>query len=360
MSVIQASADGHADVRAGSLEELREPWSILAVETRNVFSTWEWASTWWSHYGEGRRLAVAASYAPGGGVRAIVPLYEWCSRPVKIGRLIGHGPADQLGVVCAPTDAELAAGALHRTAALAHMDIAFAELMPSRAGWAELLGTRPLVREPSPAIDLGRGWHEFLADRSANFRQQLRRRERRLAERYSVRYRLASDHDRLDKDFSTFVSLHRARWGTRSAFSRWEAFVRDFSRLALERGWLRLWFLELAGVEAAAWLGFRFAGVESYFQAGRDPARSDDSVGFLLLAHTIREAASDGMVEYRLLRGGEEFKRRFADSDPGVESHALVRGVRGHIVRALATPLLRRPALASFARPLTRRVQDRG
>jgi CelD/BcsL family acetyltransferase involved in cellulose biosynthesis len=360
MSVAQAGAIGHANVRAGSLEELREPWSTLALETRNVFSTWEWASTWWSRYGEGRRLAVAASYTPDGSIEAIVPLYEWSGRPVRIGRFVGHGPADQLGVVCAPTEIELSASALRRAAALARMDVTFAELLPSSAGWAGALGTRPLVREASPTVGLGRGWHGFLADRSANFRQQLRRRERRLAENYSVRYRLASDRDRLEEDFSTFVALHRARWGNSSAFSRWEGFMREFTRLALERGWLRLWFLELAGVAVAAWLGFRFAGIESYYQAGRDPSRSDESVGFLLLAHTIRDAAGDGMAEYRLLRGGEAFKARFADADPGVESHALVSSLRGHIVRALAMPLLRTPALASFVHQVTSRGQDRG
>ena len=112
----------------------------------------------------------------------------------------------------------------------------------------------------------------------------------------------------------------------RSAFLRFEGFHRELAPLAYERGWLRLWFLDLDDRPVAAWYGFRFAGVESYYQAGRDPSLRDASVGLVLLAHSIREAAEDGMTEYRLLRGDEGFKQRLADGDPGVETFALARG----------------------------------
>jgi hypothetical protein len=35
------------------------------------------------------------------------------------------------------------------------------------------------------------------------------------------------------------------------------------------------------------------------------------------------------MLEYRLLRGGEGYKDRFASADPGIETVALTRGVVG-------------------------------
>ena len=69
-------------------------------------------------------------------------------------------------------------------------------------------------------------------------------------------------------------------------------------------------------------------------------------MGFVLLAHTIREALQDGMSEYRLLRGDEDFKYRFATSDPGLETLARPNGALGRLALAVrgARRKLRRDA----------------
>jgi CelD/BcsL family acetyltransferase involved in cellulose biosynthesis len=336
-----------------SLDELREDWVRLAYESRNLFSTWEWASTWWRHYGAAHGPLVAAC-REGRDTVALLPLYLWSRRPARVARLVGHGPADQLGSISAPGSDAAAAEALRQTVEQANLDLVLMELLPGGESWRELLRQEPLLRESSPTISLGAGWDAYLAGRSANLRQQIRRRERQLDRRHAVRFRLATEPQSLQDDLSLLYALHRARWGARSAFSRFEAFHRDFATLALERGWLRLWFLELDDRPAAAWYGFRFAGIESYYQAGRDPAFLDESVGFVLLAHSIREAAEEGVVEYRLLRGAERFKLRFADADPGVETFAPARGVAGRAARAAAALGLRSTTARAALRRLGR------
>jgi hypothetical protein len=59
-------------------------------------------------------------------------------------------------------------------------------------------------------------------------------------------------------------------------------------------------------------------------------------VGFVLLAHAVREALADGMGEYRLLRGGAAYKQRFATSDPGLETFGLPRGAPAQLMLAAA------------------------
>jgi CelD/BcsL family acetyltransferase involved in cellulose biosynthesis len=338
-----------------SLEDLREDWVRLAEETGNLFSTWEWASTWWRHFGGSRRLLVSAWRGHDGRLVGVLPLYVWTTRPLRIGRFLGHGPADQLGPVCPPRELRTAAEALREAQGLARLDLLLAELLPGGQGWREALGGTLIHSEASPTLSLEHGWDAYLAARGANFRQQVRRRERRLRSRHRVGFRLALDPTRLPNDLTTLFALHVARWGEDgSAFLPWEPFHRDFAAVALERGWLRLWFLELDDTPVAAWYGFRFAGVEYYYQAGRDPERGDDSVGFVLLAHTIREAAADGMREYRLLRGAEPFKRRFADADLGLETHALARGIPGRVARTAAVAALRSSRVRGFLRRLGR------
>jgi CelD/BcsL family acetyltransferase involved in cellulose biosynthesis len=360
ISVRRTGADGRvlgASIQleaVPSFHAIDAEWSTLARECRNVFSTPEWASTWWRQQAEDHDPLVFACRAEDGTVVAVLPLYVSTTRPARVVRFIGHGPADQLGPVCAPASRFLAGEALHRVANAAEIDLLLAELLPGSYGWEAALGEPPLKVESSPTISLARGWEAYLASRSANFRQQVRRRERKLRRHYAVTFRLAADTACLQDDLDTFISLHLARWDrARSAFHRWEAFHREFAAIALKRGWLRLWFLYLDERPVAAWYGFRFAGIESYYQAGRDPKQSDDSVGFVLLAHTIREAAQDGMSEYRLLRGAETFKGRFATADPGLGTFAIVRGIRGRSARVAARAALHSDRIRLALRRLT-------
>jgi CelD/BcsL family acetyltransferase involved in cellulose biosynthesis len=344
------------------LEPLRQDWAELAERGRNVFSTWDWASIWWRHFGEGRRLLLTACRDPEGSVVAILPAYLSSTRPVRTVRFVGHGPADQLGPLHdgdVPRAAALLRQALRRR--LWPWDVFVADRLPADEHWGSLLGGRPLERESSPVMRAGSTWDDYLASRSSNFREQVRRRERKLAREHDLSYRLANS-DSLDADFETLVRLHEARWGEgrSGAFAgRLEDFHREFARRALERGWLRLWSMEADGQAVASWYGFRFGGVESYYQSGRDPAWDRYSVGFVLLTHTMREAFDDGVAEYRLLRGGEYYKNRFATHDDGVETVARSRGVRGraamYVSRSRAEADMK-PAPARLVSRLRRRA----
>jgi CelD/BcsL family acetyltransferase involved in cellulose biosynthesis len=338
------------------LTAVREEWTALAERAGNLFASWEWADAWWRVYGQDRPLHVTACRDENGRLVAVLPLYLSTRRPVRTLRFLGHGPADQLGPVCAPEDRVAVADATKRLLRdeLGGWDLLLAERLAPAEGWAGALGGRVVHREESPTLLIaGRSFDEFLASRSKNFREQVRRRERKLRREHEVDLR-GTDAERLDADLDTLFRLHEARWdeGESSALSgARERFHRDFARRALERGWLRLWVLEADGAPRAAWYGFRFARMDWYYQSGRDPDWERQSVGFVLLAHTIRQAFDDGMTEYRLLRGGEEYKGRFASDDPGLETVALPHGLlgRGAIAAAAAarsmSPALRRRAL---------------
>ena len=158
----------------------------------------------------------------------------------------------------------------------------------------------------------------------------------------------------------TLFELHDARWdepGMSSFTGRTREAHREFAALARERGWLRLWFLEIDGEPLAAWYGFRFGGTEWAYQTGRDPDAERDAVGFVLYAHTIREAMNDGMLEYRLLRGDESYKARFSDADPGLVDIALPLSARG---RAALLAMRARPVAGRALRGLRARVGSGG
>jgi CelD/BcsL family acetyltransferase involved in cellulose biosynthesis len=313
-------------------------WDALAGAAGHVFATPEWLRTWWRHYGAGRTPLVGLARSRG-NLRAIVPLYAWWRHGVAVLRFAGHGPSDRLGPIAAAPAEEDAVSAALRAVPLPRF-VLLAEHVATGDGFGRLSGTRRLYREPSPVLRFEHDtWDAFLAARPANFRQQVRRYPRRLAEHGRLSFRLAADRDRLERDLDTLLALHRARWdGAQTPFLADAAFHREFARLAFDRGWLRLWLLEIDGKPVAALYGFRFAGAESGYQAGRDPGFAGGQVGFVLLAHAVRAALEDGMREFRFGRGGSAYKERFATSDPGIETYGLTRGAAasGMLSAALA------------------------
>lgn len=323
---------------ADGFDELRESWTALAERSGNLFSTWEWATTWWKHYGDDRPLLLRTCRDADRAIVAILPLYLAFARPVRVARLIGHGPSDQLGPVCTTGQPGVAA-ALAGSGAEIGWDVLLLDRLAADGSTAEL-GGHGLLHESSPTIAIeGLDWDGYLAGRSSNFRSQVRRKERKLIRDHGLGYRLSDDPARLGEDMDTLFRLHQARWehdGSGALEGVRQAFHREFAELALERGWLRLWLAEIEGQPVAAWYGFRFAGADWYYQFGRDPAWDQASVGLVLLAHTVRDAIEAGQREYKLLRGGEGYKDRFATGDAGVDTVAVPRRLRGRAAVAAA------------------------
>jgi len=335
------------------LDAARDEWRGVADRAGNPFGTWEWASAWWQTFGAGRTLLATGCRRPDGSLVAILPLCLQRVGPLRLLRFIGHGPADELGPVCARENRAAAAAAMRELLARGGFDVFLAERLPGAAGDAHPLPRGVLLRrEHSPSLRIdGMTWDDFLARRSANFRGQVRRRERRLARAHRLRWRMTSAAGDLDADMAKLAALHDARWGAAGSGTfapRSAAFHRDFAALALERGWLRLAILEADDRPVAAWYGLRFAGADWYYQSGRDPAWDRASVGFVLLVATIRAAFEDGMSEYHFLRGGEAYKARFADCDRALETVALPRGPVGHAALLAARGALSHPRTRSI------------
>jgi CelD/BcsL family acetyltransferase involved in cellulose biosynthesis len=339
-----------------SLEAVREEWSELAGRSENVFATWEWADTWWRHFGADGELALLRC-SRGGETFAVIPLYAERQGPFRLLRFIGRGAGDALGPICDPGDAGAAAEALLkglRAGVAGRWDALLAERVPAGAFGTEL-GGRVLQVEASPVLDIaGRDWGGYLAGSSRNLREKLGRNTRRLERDHELAYRLCEDPDRIEERMDTLQRLHGLQWSEGSSFGHRSLarFHREFASIAMRQGWLRLWMMELDGEPVAAWYGFRLGATEAYYQSGRDPRWDRFSVGFLMLMRTLRGAFDDGLERYAFLRGDESYKNRFATSDGRLETRALGNGPHadaaiGVGAIALRLPWLRRRIVAA-------------
>jgi CelD/BcsL family acetyltransferase involved in cellulose biosynthesis len=348
------AAAGKLGHRAGSssvelvdrLDALREDWTRLAAAAGNVFATWEWNELWWRHYGGERSLRVAVVRGQDDEVDAIVPLFAWSRRPLRILRLIGHGHGDFLGPICGRDEPETARDAFRLAFAAEAHDVFVGDWVAGDRDWASVLGGRVVRTTGYPILRLAGGsWDDFLAEQSRRFRKTMRSSRNRLERDHEVTYRYA-DAATLQRDLDTAFHLHRARFGEHSGClfcGDHEAFQREFAAVALERGWLRLLLLEADGEPVCCEYGFFFEDAYFAYQGGRDPAWDQKSVGFVLEVESIRRTIEEGASAYRFLGGEEGYKYRYTTDDPRLETVLAPATGRGRVGAAALAAAWRLP-----------------
>lgn len=333
-----------------ALHDLDGEWRSLAEAQGTPFVGPDWYWAWMNHFGErGKPFALALRDA-GGNLVGLMPLVLSPRRRLATLSFAGAEHGDYFHPAARSSADEVAvARALAKALGERPADwaILVADYVDEDAAWMQALvhsadvrlAAIPYHEHASAYLSIpidGLTWESYLAGRSRNLRSQLGRKRRALERRGTVTFRRGGDA--LEEDMATLFRLHELRWagGKRSTiFStpRARTFQLDFARAAREHGWLRLWFLEVGGTPIAAWYGWSIGGRYLYYQAGFDPAWSEQSPGLLLLAHTIEAAFAEGASEYDMLLGDEPFKARFATASRTGRTLVLVRP--GHVARGL-------------------------
>lgn len=305
---------------------LVERWRSLAELRENPFLTPEWFSAWLATHRRERPFTIL--WHSNGELRGVLPLVVSRRWMIRMLTFAGARRGDWFTLACRPGDEqEMSAACIE---ALWDRRNAWHVLrfdrIDSRSSWPQTLwgGDAPHVIAPThprrtdvlPFIRFGEdGYEGYLASRSRNFRSQLGRRRRRLEREHGLTFRMTAAPEQLEADFETFFRLHRERWDTRGGSTSAGDDVRrlhlKFARRALEHGWLRLWIAEADGDPAAAWYGWRIGSRYCYALSGFSQRYEHLAIGSVLLAHTIEQAAAEGVSVYDLMWGDEAYKRRF-------------------------------------------------
>jgi CelD/BcsL family acetyltransferase involved in cellulose biosynthesis len=330
----------------GDLQEIEGDWRRLAESRGNAFLTPEWFRCWFEHYGDGGSPFIPVVRDAGGRLKGLLPLVIAGSGHPRVCRIAGANIGDRFHPVSRPGDEEeVAAAAGEALGSTARpWSILALDHAEAQTSWVDTLARstgarlRSLKRRPDPLpmLDLSghSTWDAYLASRSSNLRQQIRRFRRRAENEHSLRLRRTEHLGQLAPDMQCFFHLHDLRregqGGSSLGTDRARSFHRSFAASCLERGWLRLWFLELDEQPVAAWYGWRLGGRYSYYNSGFDPSWSSLRPGLLMMAGVIESALEESAAEFDFLLGDEHYKLRFA------ESSAIVRDVL--LARALPHP----------------------
>jgi CelD/BcsL family acetyltransferase involved in cellulose biosynthesis len=316
---------------AATFAELRHEWNELlaASASDTLFLTWEWLHTWWMHLSGGRELTIL-TVRRGAQLAALAPLVS--SRPNVLGaprlEFLGTGRvgSDYLDVVVRrdnePEVVQALADALMRLGAT--LDLRQTRLTASTVSdLARALGAagswlRARRTHRCPFIEFGgRSWEAYLRDLGPQHRQDFHRKLKKLDTLHEMTFECVDSEARRRELLPVVFELHRRRWSERGGSDGLEGpglgeFHEELTRIALERGWLRLFLLWVDGAPAATLYGFRYGGVFYFYQSGFDPRFGRLSVGLVTMGLAIKSAIEEGASEFDLLHGEEAYKFHWA------------------------------------------------
>jgi CelD/BcsL family acetyltransferase involved in cellulose biosynthesis len=366
---------------AAGLDALKPEWQALLQgnEVDCLFLTWEWLSCWWRHVAQHRRLCLL-TVRRGGELVAIAP---FAIRPPEPGRLVpfrtlefmgmGDVGSDYMDLIVRPEQEQQALQVLadylkdnrlvldfRRVDAGSRRIAALLALMQEE-GWE----SEQVVTDVCPYILLkGHDWKSYIATVSRSHRANVNRRIRRLGELFKqVEFKQATTEQERRECFTQFLRLHQLRWSGKERSNAFTgegtlAFHTEFSQLALEHGWLRLFVLRLDGKPVAATYSFRYGDSFYYYQAGLDPTLAEHSVGLATLGLAVQSALQEGVSRYDMLHGNQGYKALWTDTkrplsrihcyppNAGGALYRQAQGLREGIKRVVRWPVSRMEARA--------------
>jgi len=331
---------------------LASEWNALLrrTATNTPFLTLEWQRTWWQYFGNDNPLLVYAFRDEAGALCGIAPLFLGRKSGQRTLRLVGCAEirdeldvSDYLDLIVAPGCEQPVFSALldaivqpdaKRPAwdALELRDLPAGSLTPDGlSALAQARGWRVEKTAPAvcPLIHLPATWEDYMALLDKKERHELRRKLRRAEQSEEpVQLYITSGEETLDADLEAFITLFVVSRPDKAAFmsAPMRAFFHAAGREAQRAGWLQLAFLQVSGINAAAYMNFDYAGRVMVYNSGLDPKSFQSlSPGIVLMGKLIQHAIEQKRAVFDFLRGSEDYKYRLGGKDTHVYQLHLER-----------------------------------
>jgi CelD/BcsL family acetyltransferase involved in cellulose biosynthesis len=354
---------------------LAPAWDALAVAQALPLCAPGWMLAWWQHLAPaGSELRIVA-LRDGQQLVALAPWFAGQGPSGRVDvRFLGAEISDRVDILCLPgCEDEVRNGLLGAiTQMRPRPDLIAFEAVPLRSQWSSRLAARSprLTRYrnsllPAPSVTLPSGAPEaWLAGRSSNFRSQMRRMRRRLAER-GGRVRQIVDPGEVGGALDALLSLHAARWEDRAPSHLTAPGVSELlheAAGALGPDRLRLWAAEIDGELISVQLFQAAGGQIKYWNGGW----MEEHAALKPTMLTILAALEDGIARAEhsldLGAGTHPYKLRFADGDdPLTWGGLILRNGRWPRTRVeLAPRVLRyraKRAVLALPAPVTERIE---
>lgn len=313
------------------LSGLEHEWKRLFDESGcpNPFLSWEWHQSWVESQRGRIRPLVAVERFPDGRLAAVLPLQEVRHRGLQQWELLSQGSgADELDCLVHPQAPTALPQRMVDTVLALRWQICRWEAISLHGHLAAALRQRAsnhpgsLVIEAGetlPFLPLPARFDDLLAQHSANFRSEVRRRRRNL-ERHGgpVRLHVATSAEEIATALHLLFTLHNQRRQQKQDTGIFEEeslrhFHRQVTLRLAGKRWARIYVLQVNGIPIATLYGFETRQRFYYFQSGWNPQWSRLSPGTVLLSMVVEDCIGRGLRQFEFLRGVEEYKTRWTD-----------------------------------------------
>jgi CelD/BcsL family acetyltransferase involved in cellulose biosynthesis len=161
-------------------------------------------------------------------------------------------------------------------------------------------------------LDLPASWDDFLNQLTGKERHEIRRKLRRLNEAGRVNFRVVESQAEVGEQIDLFLTLFKLNRSDKSDFmtDQRASFFRSLAGAMAEAGILKLFFLDLDDIPAAAVMCFDYNSTVYLYNNGYDNQYRSLSVGLLSKIFTIQDSIRRGKNTYDFLKGTEAYKHR--------------------------------------------------
>lgn len=297
---------------------LKSEWERLEQEG-DVFpqSTYHWCATWWKHLSGKRKLHVVMAVDEEGEALGIAPLCIERHFGVRVLRSFPIHFGDFYTFITA--DNKNSKRTISR----------IVEYMNSNTLWRwsrleQVAESSDLVRVLSEgcfrrkrmttcmiADFSGLEWDEYLAKLRMNFRGEVRRRTRKINEKFAVELGVIHNWKKYEKEFDEMVRIHRERWrddntpakGTVELACLMKSIQGQFLK-----GTMVYYQLLFDNITVAYSLGFLVRGTFYAWHASFDPRYRKYHVGVMIMVFMIRHFMETGVSRINFMAGDHAWK----------------------------------------------------
>jgi CelD/BcsL family acetyltransferase involved in cellulose biosynthesis len=320
--------------RAG-FEQLEPEWNALLARSasNNIVLTFEWLSTWWQVFGEGRELYILVARERD-HIVGIAPLLRRTIRhynllPYERLEFLGSGE-DEADEICS----DYLDFMVQRGCEVPVLEALLRHIRQRGIGdeliLTDVSGDSPCLQvleglcsrhelnlsitrdQFCHYLPLGDGWDKLLSSVEGRFRTYIRRDCKVFADARGE-LRIIDSSENFQENFTILIDLHQSRWNARGepgvfASEKFRRFHRTLTPKLLRKGWVRLMIAFLAGSPISAVYTFVYNNKMYEYQNGlRTPdspggPTNVHSPGTLLQALSIKHSIESGLEEYDLLK----------------------------------------------------------
>ena len=302
---------------------LKDKWNATLKRCdHTIYSTWEWLTIWWKHFGSDKRLVLLIA-EDAGKILGIAPLMYSVHKMfgLRMGKIefVGTPHSDYNDFILIDKEEDCIKLFINYLNNIPEkwscIDLAdIPENSKSLPTLGKMSKNIKLIHK-CPYASLPKSCEIFFNNLKRKHRKNLSRNLRRISNGFKVDF---VDYSEIQpcEGMNMLFDLHQKRWTSRGftgafADQRFRNFHVEIARSFSQKGQLGLFVLKLSDKPAAVLYGFKYMSKYYAYLTGFNPKYFAYSPGNLLFLHAINNCIKEGLDEFDFLRGAESYKDRW-------------------------------------------------